>query len=123
MPSHLRSDSKPVVEFDPRLELSPFALFRSLRDGRPTMLVDVRVAPAGWTLRDAEPYPGDDGPWPEDRRVVLFDDDGKDAYAIGQRLHQAGRTQIRVLFGGLELYEFALDPEIVGADTYLQRLD
>lgn len=122
MPRRLRSDDKPEVEFDPLLELSPFALFRALRDRRPVMLVDVRAVPRGWTLRDAQPYPGDDGPWPEDRRVVLFDGDGSEAYPLGQRLQQAGHRQVRVLFGGLELYEFALDPQVVGADTYLDRL-
>lgn len=122
MPSRLRSDSKPVVEFDPLLELSPFVLFRNLRDKQPVMLVDVRAAPAGWTLRGAQSYPGDQGPWPEERRIVLFDDDGSEAYPIGRRLQQAGQAQVKVLFGGLELYEFALDPEVVGADTYLERI-
>ncbi len=33
MPFHLRDDGKPVVAFDPRLEISPFALFRRLDEG------------------------------------------------------------------------------------------
>jgi hypothetical protein len=28
-----------------------------------------------------------------------------------------------MLFGGLELYEFALDPEVVGEQTFLARLE
>ena len=122
MPKHIRADDKPVVEFDPRLEISPFALFRRLRDGNAPLLFDARPEPAGRTLRGARPYPGDAEEWPDDRDIVLFDDDGDAALPIVARLQEAGVQRARLLFGGLELYEFALDPEVVGADTFLDRL-
>lgn len=33
----------------------------------------------------------------------------------------AGWPRVEALFGGLELYEFSLDPEVVGQETYLVR--
>ena len=50
MPVYYRDDKKPVVELDPRLELSPFTLFRRLREGTPPLLVDIRRHPRGSTL-------------------------------------------------------------------------
>ena len=43
MPLHYRNDGKPVVAFDPRLEVSPFALFRRLDEGGDLLLVDVQA--------------------------------------------------------------------------------
>ncbi len=122
MPLFFRDDGKPVVEFDPRLELSPFTLFRRLRDGRAPSLVDARRRPVGRTLRGAIPLPAADWRPPADLEVVLFDDDGKEALALADELHRAGCEGVRALFGGLQLYEFALDPEVVGAETYLVAL-
>ena len=120
MPFHLRDDGKPVVAFDPRLEISPFVLFRRLDEGRDLLLVDVRPAGAGGkTLRGAQ-RPGDDD-WqpPAGVDVVLFDDDGSAAVEMAARLTEAGHPRVRALFGGLELYEFSLDPQVVGTETYL----
>jgi hypothetical protein len=50
---------------------------------------------------------------------VLFDDDGNTAVALARELQAAGHARVRALFGGLELYAFALDPEVVGAETFL----
>lgn len=124
MPFHLRADGKPVVAFDPRLEISPFALFRRLDEGRELLLVDVRQpAEGGKTLKQATPFAGDDWRPPAEIDVVLFDDDGSGAVALAARLIEAGHPRVRALFGGLELYEFSLDPQVVGAETYLISRD
>jgi len=119
----LYNGDKPVVRFEPALEVSPFALFRRLKAGDPPLLVDVRPTPAGRTLQGAVPLPPE--PWqpPADVDTVLFDDDGSLATAEASRLQGAGSPRVRALFGGLELYGFALDPEVVGAETYLLELD
>jgi hypothetical protein len=120
MPFHLRDDGKPVVAFDPRLEISPFALFRRLDEGRELLLVDVRLPRTGAkTLKGAQRLAGDDWQPPPDLDVVLFDDDGSAAVERAARLIEAGHQRVRALFGGLELYEFSLDPQVVGAETYL----
>ena len=36
-------------------------------------------------------------------------------------MQSAGYPRVKALFGGLELYEFSLDPEVVGQETYLLR--
>ena len=38
-----------------------------------------------------------------------------------RRLQAQGYPRVKALFGGLELYEFSLDPEVVGSETYLRR--
>ena len=123
MPFHLRDDGKPVVAFDPRLEISPFALFRILDEGREVLLVDVRPVSGRRTLAGAEPVEGDDWRPPEGVDVVLFDDDGSAAVELAARLIESGHQRVRALFGGLDLYEFSLDPQVVGAETYLRDLN
>ena len=123
MPLFFRSDEKPVVEFDPRVELSPFTLFRRLREGKPLLLVDVRPEPLGKTLRGAEKLAGPEWEPPEGQDVLLFDDDGTAAVATAQTLQARGHHAVRALFGGLQLYEFSLDPEVVGQETFLVSLD
>jgi len=123
MPLHFRSDNKPVVEFDPQLELSPFTLFRRLRDGQALLLVDVRPEPRGLTLQGATRLPEPDWQPPEDQNVLLFDDDGTTAIAVAQALQAQGHQAVRALFGGLQLYEFSLDPDVVGESTFLVSLD
>jgi hypothetical protein len=122
-------DAAPVVTFDTRVEVSPFELFRALREGRPPLLLDLRGGPgsgdAGDTgrlaLRGALPFPGPDWRPPADQEVVLIDDDGIRAAAEARRFQAAGYPRVRALFGGLALYEFALDPEVVGEDTGLEK--
>ena len=121
MPTRLLDGGTPVVEFDPRCEVSPYALFRRLKDGPPPALIDVRAHPQGTTLRGAEPLTAGWIP-PADREVVLFDDDGARSVPLARELQAAGHERVRALFGGLELYEFALDPEVVGTETFLIRL-
>ena len=120
MPFHLRDDGKPVVAFDPRLEISPFALFRRLEEGRDLLLLDARPAGAGGkSLRGAQRPGGEDWQPPAGIDVVLFDDDGSAAVELAARWIEAGHPRVRALFGGLELYEFSLDPQVVGTETYL----
>ena len=123
MPLHFRSDNKPVVEFDPQLEMSPFTLFRRLNEGKPLLLVDMRPQPRGMTLLGAQSLPGPDWVPPEGKDVLLFDDDGTAAVVAAQALQASGHHAVRALFGGLQLYEFSLDPEVVGQETFLVLLD
>ena len=121
MPSFLRPDDKPVIQFDPGLEISPFALFRRLRENRAPRLVDVRDEPGDWTLRGAEPGPADWRPDGPDEEVVLLDDDGTRAVERADRLQREGFARVKALFGGLELYHFSLDPRVVGEETFLEK--
>ncbi|HXU45415.1 MAG TPA: hypothetical protein VN783_07810 [Thermoanaerobaculia bacterium] len=114
-------DGTPVVQFDPILEISPYHVFRRLQEGDPPLLVDVRPEPGARTLAGAIPYPGPDWSPPDDRDVVLFDDDGSLAIDGARHMQEAGCERVKALFGGLDLWEFALDPEVVGAETYLRR--
>ena len=121
MPTYLRQDRKPVVQFEPALEITPFVLFRRLKNGQEVRLLDVRATPSELNLAGAERWPGEGWEPEDDRQVVLFDHDGREAVPIARRLQAAGFEQVRVLFGGLELYEFSLDPQVVGDETYLVR--
>jgi hypothetical protein len=107
------------IRFDPQLEISPFALFRGFQEGRPPLLVDVRPAPGRMSFSGAIPWPGPDWTPPDGAEVVLFDDDGALAIGIAQRLQQAGFSKVRSLFGGLALYDFSLDPAVVGEERFL----
>ena len=122
MPTYLRPDEKPVVQFDPLIEISPFTLFRLLKEDRAPLLIDARQSPTGVTLEGALPFPGES--WEPDKaaRVVLFDEDGKEAEPIVRRLQGKGYGNVKMLFGGLELYAFSLDPEVVGETKFLKTL-
>lgn len=123
MPTRFLDDATPVVQFDPQLEVSPFSLFRRLREGDTPLLVDVRPTPGRLSLAGAVPYPGPEWSPPEDRDVVLFDDDGAAAVEGARHMQAAGWPRVKALFGGLDLYEFSLDPQVVGEETYLVRRD
>jgi hypothetical protein len=110
------------IRFDPDLDISPFALFRALKEGREPLLIDVRPAPGRLSFAGAlaaEPGPA----WtpPEGSEAVLFDDDGTLAAGMARRLRAAGFSRVRSLFGGLELYDFSLDPAVVGDERFLKR--
>jgi hypothetical protein len=79
----------------------------------------VRSHPTGRTLEGAVAYPGASWEPPGNQDTVLFDLDGTEAEPIVRALQTAGHERLRMLFGGLELYEFALDPEVVGEKTFL----
>lgn len=121
MPTRYLDDSTPVVQFDPQVEVSPFALFRRMKDGETPLLVDVRPAPGRLSLQGAVPYPGPEWSPPRDREVVLIDDNGALAVDGARHMQAAGWPNVKALFGGLELYEFSLDPEVVGAETFLLK--
>lgn len=121
MPTRYLDDETPVVQFDPLLEVSPFILFRRLKENQPPILIDVRPEPGRLTLHGAIPYPGPEWSPPEDQDVVLFDDDGSVAIDGARHMQAAGYPRVKALFGGLDLYEFSLDPEVVGQETFLLR--
>ena len=92
-----------------------------MQQARSPLLIDVRAEPGDLTLEGSRIERGSD--WtPDDPEVeiVLFDEDGTLALAEAARLQEAGYSRVKALFGGLELYEFALDPEIVESDTFLR---
>ena len=70
MPTRFLDDSTPIVQFEPQLEVSPFILFRRLKEGRPPLLVDVRPDPGALTLAGAIPYPGPEWSPPADEDVI-----------------------------------------------------
>jgi hypothetical protein len=122
MPTRFLDDSTPVVQFDPQLEVSPFILFRRIKEGKPPVLIDVRPQPGALTLAGAIPYPGPEWSPPAGEDVVLFDEDGSVAIEGARHMQAAGFPRVKALFGGLELYEFSLDPEVIGEETFLVRL-
>jgi hypothetical protein len=123
MPTRLLEGGVPVVEFDLLVEVSPYQLFRRLKESEnPPLLVDVRTAPARATLRGAVALSPQWAP-PENRDVVLFDDEGSTAVVLARQFQQAGHPRVRALFGGLDLYGFALDPQVVGVETFLVAMD
>ena len=120
MPTLRLPDDTPVVQFDALLEVSPFALFRRLREGRGPRLLDARPPGGARTLAGAERLPSDSWePEATDADILLFDDDGSLAVPQARRLQAAGFERVRALFGGLDHYEFALDPQVVGEETFL----
>ncbi len=121
MPTRFLDDSTPVVQFDALLEVSPFVLFRRLKEGKAPVLIDVRPEPGKLTLAGAIPYPGPEWTPPADEDVVLFDEDGSTAIEGARHMQAGGWPRVKALFGGLELYEFSLDPEVVGEETFLVR--
>src|SRR6185295_9491933 len=120
MPVRLLDDSTPVIQFDPALEISPYHVFRRLTDGDPPLLIDVRPEAGARSLSGAIPYPGPEWEPPPDRDVVLFDDDGTTAVEGARHMQAAGWLNVKALFGGLDLWEFALDPAVVGVETFLK---
>jgi rhodanese-related sulfurtransferase len=121
MPTRYLDDETPVVQFDPQLEVSPFVLFRRLKEGQAPVIVDVRPEPGRLSILGAVPYPGPEWSPPADQDVVLIDDDGATAIDGARHMQAAGYPRVKALFGGLELYEFSLDPEVVGQETFLVR--
>ena len=122
MPTRIGNDGTPIVTFDSLLEISPFTLFKRLQKGHSMLLVDVREEEPDRTLQGAviESDP-EWTPTEPEAEVVLFDDDGSIAVAAAGRLQEMGYSGVKALFGGLDLYEFALDPQVVGEETYLVR--
>jgi len=120
MPVTPRPDGTTGVRFEEGLEISPCELFRLLRDGRAPLLVDARREPGELTLHEARRL-DPRAELPPDTEAVLFDDDGLAAYEVVRELRKEGNTGARALFGGLRLYDFALDPAVVGEERFLAR--
>jgi hypothetical protein len=53
--------------------------------------------------------------------VVPLNADGATAVDGARRMQAAGWPRVKALFGGLEFYEFSLDPDIVSEETFLLR--
>lgn len=125
MPTFRGNGDAPVVQFDPLLEISPFTLFRRLQAGTAPRLLDVRGSTtkrAPLSLSGAEMVGESWTPADDEEEIVLFDDHGNHAAELARRLQSRGYARVKALFGGLDLYEFSLDPEIVGSETFLVRL-
>ena len=121
MPTYYRADDKPVVQFDPQVEIAPFVLFRRLREGRAPLLVDIRSEPSDLTFEDSVRVTVSDWEPDEETETVLFDENGDEAVRFARKLQEKGFSGVKALFGGLQLYEFALDPEALGEPTFLVR--
>jgi hypothetical protein len=121
MPTKYDEDSAPIIQFDAKREISPFLVFRRLREGKPVTLIDVRKEPKGYTLEGSEPLTAEFEPAP-DHMTVMFDDDGTLAIDVAEAFQERGHAQVKALFGGLELWKFSLDPNVVGEHTYLIEL-
>jgi hypothetical protein len=121
MPTRHTTKGTPVVQFDPQLEVPPYTVFRRLKEGDPPLIIDVRSVGGRLGLMGARGLPGPEWRPPRELDVVLIDDDGSTAVGVARRLQAAGFPRVRALFGGLQLYEFSLDPEVVGPETYLIR--
>ncbi len=119
MPTRHTTKGTPVVQFDPQLEVPPYTVYRRLKEGDPPLLIDVRPAGGRLALMGARGLPSASWTPPRETDVVLFDDDGATAVEIAKRLQAAGFPRVRALFGGLQLYEFSLDPQVVGSAAYL----
>lgn len=112
-----------MVRFNSRLEISPFALFRRMTEGNAPHLFDVRPVPGASSFAGAvRPSMGWSLPIADDADVVLFDDHGPLAREAARWLRGEGNRRVRALFGGLALYDFALDPAVVGEERFLVRL-
>jgi hypothetical protein len=113
------------IRFDPDLHLSPYTLFRRLLSCRgwpekeTPLLVDLRQGAEGPRLAGSRPWPGPGWEPPADRDVVLVDQAGKQALEAVRRLRGEGHARVWALYGGVALYDFALDPAVVGDERFL----
>ena len=117
--NHLR-----VEPFDPEIHVSPHALFRRLQDAAESAkvaprLLDLRPPGAAVRFRGAVGF-SEGVRAPHARTlVILVDDDGLEATRRARELREAGHTGVYALYGGMELYDYALDPLVVGPERFL----
>lgn len=111
--NHLR-----VEPFDPEIHVSPHALFRRLHDAAEGMKIAPRLLdlrPPGAAVRFRETV----GFSERASGTILVDDDGLEATRRARELRKEGREKIYALYGGMELYDYALDPLVVGTERFL----
>ena len=102
---------------DHRMQYSPF-VHPVTASGVRCVVVDVRLEPKGYTLEGSQLLSADFEP-PADYMTVMFDDDGTLAIDVADHFQERGHHHVKALFGGLELWKFSLDPNVVGEHTYL----
>src|ERR1700687_3242848 len=119
MPTRHTTKGTPVVQLDTQLEVRPHTTPGRRKEGDPPLLIDVRPAGGRLALMGARALPGKEWTPPPEMDVVLVDDGGAWSVEIARRLQAAGFPRVRALFGGLQLYEYSLDPQVVGPETYL----
>jgi hypothetical protein len=113
------------VRFDPELHVSPYRLFERLTEAaeggvEAPLLVDVRPTAGGLCFDGAVRYePG----WqpPAGRQAVLVDLDGEAAIRLARELRRRGHSRVLALYGGLRLYDHALDPAVVGDGRFVSQ--
>lgn len=113
------------MRFDPELHVSPYRLFERLVEAaeggvEAPLLVDVRATAGGICFDVAIRYePG----WqpPAGRPAVLIDLDGTAATHLARELRRRGHSGVAALYGGLRLYDHALDPGVVGDGRFVSR--
>lgn len=110
-----------VPSFEPEIHIAPVELFRLLAEPEPPLLIEWAAAASGVTFVGALPWPGPDWrPAAPETAIVVVDADGRAATDLARRLRAEGFTGVRALYGGVDLYEFALDPEVVGPERHLR---
>ncbi len=116
----------PPIRFDPAIDVSPYELFRRFREGRPPALYHLRDRePARRTLRGARPVTEERvraGWTPPEEESVWLDEDGVRSREVALELRRRDAPGVRALFGGLRLYDYALDPRVVGEERYLRPI-
>lgn len=122
-PGHDPADLPPV-RFDPAIDVSPYELFRRLREGRPPALYHLQGRERfRLTLYGARPVTEDRlraGWTPPEEESFWLDGDGVRSREVALDLRRRGARGVRALFGGLRLYDYALDPRVVGEERYLR---
>ena len=108
------------LDFDESIDLDPYTLFRRLKEGRPPLLL--ALSPTDPALSAAQPW-SPESPLPEAREIVLVDQDGTIARPLARRLQAEGHRHVRALFGGITLYDYCLDPRVVGDERFLREPD
>ena len=93
--------------------MSPYELFRRLADGERPRMVDLRAT--GRSLIGA--MRGESGTALEPG-TILIDQDGLAATEMARRARADG-MDAWALYGGIELWDFALDPLVVGEERFL----
>jgi hypothetical protein len=104
-------DSPPP--FEEGLHVSPYELFRRLANGERPPMVDLRAIGRSLVGATRGESGGAFAPG-----TILIDRDGLAATEAARRDRAEGRDT-RALYGGIELWDFALDPLVVGEQRFL----